>query len=254
MKSETETMPKRDLQEPEDALSALKRDIVDGVLAPGEPLRLMTLSKRYGIGYTPLREALPRLEEAGLAVLSPNRGYRVASVSVAELEDLEQARAVVETALLKDSIAHGDLDWESAIVACHHQLSRASTSLRRGSSTAFTVWMDAHDAFHQSLLSAGRSGWLRSFQRQISEQLRRHHQALLFLPDDDTGNPVEHDAATMALLEEALSISNHTRLMDAVLARDAELAASLLREHVQFTLAVYQSVAKQSVGDGPARA
>ena len=58
----------------------------------------------------------------------------------------------------------------------------------------------------------------------------------------------------MALLEEALSISNHTRLMDAVLARDAELAASLLREHVQFTLAVYQSVAKQSAGDGPARA
>ncbi|WP_292897112.1 GntR family transcriptional regulator [Nitratireductor sp.] len=254
MKSEAETMPKRDLQEPEDALAALKRDIVDGVLAPGEPLRLMALSKRYGIGYTPLREALPRLEEAGLAVLSPNRGYRVASVSVAELEDLEQARAVVETALLKDSIAHGDLDWESAIVACHHQLSRASAALCRERSRTFAAWMDAHDAFHRALLSAARSGWLKSFQRQISEQLRRHHQALLFLPEDDEGNSYEHDGATQALLEEALSISNHTRLMEAVLARDAEHAAGLLREHVQFTLAVYQSAAEQSAGDAPARA
>ncbi|MFC5585208.1 GntR family transcriptional regulator [Nitratireductor kimnyeongensis] len=242
MKSEPETMPGRELQEHEGALAALKRDIVDGVLAPGEPLRLMALSKRYGIGYTPLREALPRLEEAGLAVLSPNRGYRVASVSVAELEDLEQARSVVETALVKDAIAQGDLEWESAIVASHHRLSCASAALVRDRSREVATWMDAHDAFHQSLLSAARSGWLKSFQQQISEQLRRHHQALLFLPENIAGRSSEQGEATEALLGEALSISNHTRLMDAVLARDAEQAVGLLREHVQFTLAVYQSV------------
>lgn len=108
--------------EGEGGVAALKRDIVSGVLAPGEPLRLMALSKRYGVGYTPLREALSRFGEAGLVVLSPNRGYRVAPVSFAELEDLEQSRALIEVALLEDAIAHGDLAWEAAIVAAHHRL------------------------------------------------------------------------------------------------------------------------------------
>ncbi|MEC9244161.1 GntR family transcriptional regulator [Nitratireductor rhodophyticola] len=254
MKSKVKTMPPSDPLEPEGALAALKRDIVSGVLAPGAPLRLMALSKRYGVGYTPLREALSRLEEAGLAVLSPNRGYRVASVSVAELEDLEQARAVVETALLKDAIAHGDLEWESAIVACHHRLARASAALCSDRAAAFVSWMDAHDAFHGSLLAAARSGWLKSFQRQISEQLRRHHQALLFAPDGDVEREAEHDAPTLALLEEALSLANHTRLMEAALARDAVRAAALLREHVQFTLAVYRSAAARPGGGPPLQA
>ncbi|WP_367718045.1 GntR family transcriptional regulator [Nitratireductor sp. GISD-1A_MAKvit] len=197
----------------EGAIAMLRHDIVTGVLTPGAPLRLMALSKRYGVGYTPLREALSRLEEAGLVTLVPNRGYRVAPVSLAELEDLEQARAVVETALLEDAIRHGGLGWESAIVAAHHRLARASEALD-GGIRAYIVWMDAHDVFHAALLAAARSGWLKSFQRQISEQVRRHHHALLFAPGGGEARPLVHDAATRDVLEQALSIKNHTRLME----------------------------------------
>lgn len=243
---QVKTMLQTKTPEGEGGVAALKRDIVSGVLAPGEPLRLMALSKRYGVGYTPLREALSRFEEAGLVVLSPNRGYRVAPVSFAELEDLEQSRALIEVALLEDAIVHGDLAWEAAIVAAHHRLARASAALDDGAQ-AYSEWMEAHDAFHAALLAAARSVWLKSFQRQLSEQLRRHHHALLFSPADAGGEVITHDPATRALLEEALALEGHTRLMDAALARDVDHAATLLRAHVQFTLAVHRAA---SGGEG----
>ncbi|MCR4264954.1 GntR family transcriptional regulator [Nitratireductor sp. ZSWI3] len=294
-------------------MTALRRDIVSGVLAPDAPLRLMALSKRYDIGYTPLREALSRLEATGLVVLQPNRGYRVAPVSLTELEDLEQARSVVETALLEDAIACGDLAWESGIVAAHHKLTGAARALTRegraiaygaaavpppltpplkgegddrahpltslplegrdrgwgsqaqparkilgdcpaGEGNGVAAWMEAHDAFHQALLAAARSSWLKSFQRQVSEQLRRHHQALLFHPG--MGKPTGeggHDARTQELLRQALALDHHTQLMNAALARDTPSALNLMRAHVQFTLMVYRSVAAQGTpGEGGA--
>lgn len=243
MKSSVNTTPEDGSPKVEGAFAAMKRDILSGRLAPNAPLRLMALSTLYGVGYTPLREALSRLESAGLAVLSPNRGYRVAPVSLEELEDLEQARTVVETALLEAAIAHGDLAWEAGIVAAHHRLSRAARGLQE-SSAGVPDWMEAHDAFHQALVAAAQSAWLKSFQRQVSEQLRRHHQALLFHPD--LGKPARqggHDRETRKLLSRALALEHHTQLMEAALARDTARALHLMRAHVQFTLAVYRSVA-----------
>lgn len=242
MKSSASTTPEQASSKPESAFAALKRDILSGRLAPDAPLRLMALSARYDVGYTPLREALSRLEAAGLAVLKPNRGYRVAPVSLEELEDLEQARTVVETALLTAAIAHGDLAWEGGIVAAHHRLSRAAHSLQEAAADV-PDWMEAHDGFHQALVAAAPSSWLKSFQRQVSEQLRRHHQALLFNPGLGKPTPQEgYDHESRKLLSKALALEHHTQLMEATLARDTRLAEALMRAHVQLTLTVYRSV------------
>src|ERR1700694_1563026 len=66
----------------------IREDIVFGHLAPGEKLRIEDLRGRYGLGATPLREALSRLSAIGLVEASAQRGFRVARVSVEDLDDV----------------------------------------------------------------------------------------------------------------------------------------------------------------------
>src|SRR5690606_38695828 len=92
----------------EAAYRLLRRDILATRLKPGAPLKLGALRDAYGVGWTPLREALSRLEAEKLVTAISNRGFAVAPVSKEELEDLARARMVVELPLLLESIANGD--------------------------------------------------------------------------------------------------------------------------------------------------
>ena len=88
----------------EAAYRLLRRDILSTRLSPGTPLKLNALRDAYGVGWTPLREALSRLEAERLVTAISNRGFAVAPVSRAELEDLARSRLVVELPLLVESI------------------------------------------------------------------------------------------------------------------------------------------------------
>jgi GntR family transcriptional regulator, carbon starvation induced regulator len=219
---------------------ALRRDILQGCFAPAQPLRVAELSERYGISATPLREALSRLAGERLVVATPNRGWRVAPISMAEFQDLARARLALEAALLDDAIANGDLNWESGIVAAHYRLSQTPTPLgEQDTIEARQSWIAAHDVFHLALLAAARSDWLKGFYQQTIEQLQRHHQAVLFHSNArrDTPEMVE-------ILATALSVPRHTRLMQIVLDRDRQAARAELEAHVDVTLNIYRHIAE----------
>jgi GntR family transcriptional regulator, carbon starvation induced regulator len=226
------------------AFDLLHRDILNGTYAPGAPLRVAALSAAYGFSATPLREALSRLAEKQLVVSSANRGWRVAPVSLAEFEDLQAARLTVEGALLVDAVERGGLDWESGIVAAHYRLTQVTPPLGEDDTLPTRqIWIDTHDSFHNSPLAAGRSNWLKSFYQQVTEQLQRHHQALLFHTRSiNPGGPAHHTKTTDALLRRALSVPRHTELMEIVLDRDATRALAALRDHVDITRAIYRSI------------
>jgi len=225
------------------AFELLRRDILNGIHAPDEPLRISSLSTLYGVSATPLREALSRLEEKRLVVASANRGWRVAPVSLAELGDLEFARLSIESALLEDSIAHGDLSWESGIVAAHHRLSQTRPPLGDADRETRQAWMEAHDGFHLALIAAGRSSWLRGFHMQVTEQLQRHHQALLYHPRRiNPDGPDHHLPETTDLLRRAHAMEPHTQLMQVALDRAAAQAKEMLAAHIEITLTVYRSI------------
>ena len=223
----------------DEAFARLKSDILHCVLPPGATLAVSGLSARYGLGWTPLREALSRLEAEGLVVSERNRGYRVAPVSADALRDLQVARQSVEETLLARSIDLGDEDWEARIVAAHHRLSRAPSLGPDLDARETDAWEAAHDAFHEALLSAGQSRNLSRFQRQITEELRRHHRHMVLVPTRDTSLDEGTRTAFRALLERTVGLAHHTALMDAALARDSAASISLLREHIGFSLAVY---------------
>nr|WP_314843358.1 GntR family transcriptional regulator [uncultured Microbacterium sp.] len=68
----------------------LSREIIDGVLQPGEILRDAQLATRYEVSRTPVREALQRLARIGLVETVVNRFTRVSEVSEQDVHDTLQ--------------------------------------------------------------------------------------------------------------------------------------------------------------------
>ena len=224
----------------ETAYRTLRQAILHTRLMPGAPLKLSALREAYGIGWTPLREALSRLEAEHLVILSANKGYTVAPVSLAELADLTNARRPVELPLLAESIANGTEEWETALVAAHYRLSRCKSPAENPEDFAITDWKDRHEAFHLALLAASRSKWLMRFYVQTKEQMHRHHRILGVAPGMGMAGGAEWKASpAYGLIRDALALEPHTELMNAALDRDVERALALLDAHIGLTQTVF---------------
>ena len=79
------------------AYTALREEIVGGLLPPGALLGEVEQSRRLGLSRTPLREALARLVADGLAEPAPGRGLVVTAVSLEEARPLFDLRIALET-------------------------------------------------------------------------------------------------------------------------------------------------------------
>src|SRR5437773_1088914 len=74
----------------------LKRAILERIHAEGALLSEAEIAATVGVSRTPVREALLRLESEGLVALYPKRGVLVRPVSAEEIEDVIDARRLVE--------------------------------------------------------------------------------------------------------------------------------------------------------------
>jgi GntR family carbon starvation induced transcriptional regulator len=208
----------------EQAYQTLRREIVSGRLAPEQPLRLEFLRDTYGFGFSPLREALSRLQSERLVSQYALRGFKVAAVSIAEMSDIIETRIVIETEALRRSIERGDDDWESAIVATFHAL--RNTAQRRvtddAKPDAASDLESRHHDFHQALISACGSPWLIHLSGQLYVLSERYRRPLLSgtAPNDIPARDV---------------LGEHAAIMDATLARESSQAVDLLSAHYRLT-------------------
>lgn len=197
----------------------IRSDIIATRLAPGEKLRVAQLKKRYGAGASPLREALSRLVAEGFVATEDRRGYWVSPLSPEEYIDLTQTRAVVEAHALRQSIRHGDTEWEGSVAGAYHQLMRVEDRLAMDPPTFTAAWRELDQRFHEALIAACPLRWLRHFARVLLDHHARYH-----------GVPP-------IALYSASAFDDHRRIMEAALDRDAERAVALLGEHVHRNIA-----------------
>jgi GntR family transcriptional regulator, carbon starvation induced regulator len=199
------------------AIERLRAEIISGHLKPNEKLRVKPLMQRYGFSSSALREALSRLVTDGLVEAVDQRGFRTTPASREQLIDITETRVTVESVALQRSIEHGDLAWESRIVAAFHRLARSPGNLadipvnERGA-----LWV-AHDEFHAALISACRSEWLLYFCKLMYQHAERYR----FL----------WQVAVTEQNQQRNALQEHEDLMKATLERDAPKACSLLGEH-----------------------
>ncbi len=202
-----------------EVVERLRAAVLAGRFHAGEWLRPAELCTEYGVSPTVIRDALARLAEQKLAVLSPNRGYHVVQFGEQDVHELVEFRIIAETAALRLSIERGDIEWEGGIIAAHHRLRAAGTGPGYGSD----AWFVAHGAFHLALLSAcGNSLLLETCRDCIAA-------GDLYLRWSRRSSGPEGPAPTRDVDAE------HAALLDAALARDAELATRRYRDHLQLT-------------------
>lgn len=207
-----------------EAYARLRRDILSGAIAPGTRVHIRDQCARLGIGLSPVREALNRLAAQGFVLQTDQRGFVAAPLDLADLTDLTLARAAVNEAALRDSLAHGDPQWEEDLVLAHHRLART----KRGNSETSPEWEERHQAFHEALLAGCRSGRLRLYCAQMFTMCDRYRRISRVAPGS-------RDVA-----------GEHASILQAALARDADRAVLLLERHVQRTEAlVRDALAKQ---------
>jgi DNA-binding GntR family transcriptional regulator len=192
----------------------MRMDILSGRLVPGERLPFAELTSRYQASAGVLREVLPRLVEQGLVTSEPQLGFRVISLSETDLLELTEARVLVETAVLRQAIEHGDVAWESRLVASHHTLSRTPGSSSDGRIN--DEWLKTHAAFHGLLLEASPNRRLRT----VAENLRSAAE-LYRCWSRPQGREAKRDTA-----------EEHKSIIDAALARDTEGAVRELVNHI----------------------
>lgn len=74
----------------------LRKAIVSGDIKPGERLMEVSLANQMGVSRTPVREAIRRLEAEGLVTMIPRRGTHVSELSVKDIMDVLEVRAVLD--------------------------------------------------------------------------------------------------------------------------------------------------------------
>ena len=228
------TDPDLDLVAPrtlvERAYLGLRHDVVCGKLAPGERLRVEHLKDQYEVGAGTLREALSLLVSDALVTSEGQRGFRVAPISLADLEDVTNTRVMLETDALRQSIRHGDAQWQETLVQCYERLSKTEVDLAESGSDR---WERRNKAFHEALIAGFNSNWSKYFLSILYRHGERYRNINWRLTAAHTsGRDVhqEHEAIFRAAIDRqearaALALEAHIRLTHDIVSLQASQAA-----------------------------
>ena len=213
--------------------AALEGEIVSGELQPGIVLRQESLSERFDVSRTPIREALRRLAALGLVSFEPNRGVRVRTVSWDELHEAFLVRAELEslaTELAATRMTEADYaDLDEA----ERRFSELTAELRRadpapGLRELTSEWVRANHAFHDVIYRAAGA--------PLVEQLAKSARRSFSGPAIWTGG----GRAVDELYDR--NDREHRAIQAALLARSPEGARAIARDHVLHSFRLLEAV------------
>ncbi|MEZ5449987.1 MAG: FCD domain-containing protein [Thiolinea sp.] len=131
-----------------------------------------------------MREVLMRLTQEQLLEQPEQRGFLVPGSLGKTLGELMDLRILLECEGARQSIAHGDLEWEARLNAAHHKLEHIESKMRTATDlmALIPIWTRVDWEFHDTLLSACPSDTLRQVHRQIYERSRQQVATAITTP------------------------------------------------------------------------
>lgn len=190
-------------------LAQLQHAIVTGELVAGSKINEQELAARYGVSRGPLREALQRLEQRRLVERIPHVGARIVSLTPQRLRDLYQVRAELEAMacrLAAQRITPAQID------ALGQLLDRQHAVFSQGPVTGFKDDID----FHFGIIQASGNEILKT---SLTGDL--YHQLQMYRYQCSSGRrPLE-------------ALAEHRRILEAIAQGDGDLAAILMRRHIE---------------------
>ena len=198
----------RSLTKTDAAYLTLRSAIEDGELKPGERLRIARLEERLGMSPTPIREALRLLQADGLVAYESHRGMVVAEYSQDQVREIYSLRGILEPYATKLAAERASNEELAEIRRIHSEYLKA---VSRSSPGREAPALNA--AWHEAIYAVSGSRYLQDFVARL--WLTVPAQAV-WRSTHAKGSAAEHDEITRALE-----------------ARNGELAAELMRRHIE---------------------
>lgn len=130
--------------------AAIRAEIREGKLSPGDRLRETEIAERLDVSRTPVREALKRLESDGLVVFSQPRGLTVAELSASQVADLYAMREVLEAAAARFAAEHAsvmELESLKQLVAQHPSIKTPGEACRNNRQIDRAIAEASHNVY-----------------------------------------------------------------------------------------------------------
>jgi DNA-binding GntR family transcriptional regulator len=191
---------------------SIRAAILDGRLAPDQPLPELELAEQLGTSRTPIREALLLLEREGLVEAQPNRGATVKRYDQARLKELYDVRAVLEGYAAKLAAERlTDRDLRALEESCD-RFAKLRTSAELLADLAYENLV-----FHTAILDAAGNSLLTRMIGEVTAVPLIYRSYMAYSEDNRSTVEREHRAITEALK-----------------ARDGARAAELMQSHVEW--------------------
>lgn len=187
----------------------MRERILGGEYPEGEPLRQDALADELGVSRIPVREALHQLEAEGLVTFNPHRGAVVSSLSLAEISELFELRAEIETGLLARAIP---VMTAEQLDCATHVLDDFEEALAAGEASR---WGPLNWHFHSALYRPATRNFTMGVLQKLHQHSDRYFRMQVLLAQGG------HKAAR-----------EHRVIAAAVAERDVKRATELMREHI----------------------
>lgn len=195
------------------AYDRLRGWILDGTLAPGEPLRDEALAEALGMSRTPVREALARLAEEDLVVTAPNRRTHVSPVTLAQAREVYPIVAALEALALTLALPRMTAETLERMRAANARLAEALRTCDAGAA------LNADRTLHDEIIAASGNRELHATLQQLECKVQRIERAFWGAAD------------------RSASLSDHDELIACIEARDAKRAQRVLARNWERGLA-----------------
>jgi DNA-binding GntR family transcriptional regulator len=151
------------------AYALTKELVLTGALPGGYLFSEGEIADRLGVSRTPVREAFLRLQAEDLLRLIPKRGAVVVPVPPGEAEDVLDAREAVEIAAVRRLLRRPEL-VPTAVEALREAL---RVQQERADAADLHGFAEADEAFHRTLVEAGRNTLTMRFYATLADRQRR---------------------------------------------------------------------------------
>ena len=126
-------------------LEELRRRIIEGAFRPGDQILADSVAEELGISRVPVREALGILEGEGQVEHWPHRGYFVADMRLADLQELYRIRHLLEADALRQAVpVLSDADFA--------EMDAALAELKAAKAADVRAHVQANRRFHSAFL------------------------------------------------------------------------------------------------------
>lgn len=188
----------------------LREAILEGRLEPGQRLMEIQLADQLGVSRTPVREAIRKLELEGLVIMVPRKGAYVADVSIKDIMEVLEIRAVLEglaASLAAERMTEEELD----------ELELLSYQFKQCYQRDDVEGMILKDIdFHERIFNSARNQKLIQIALSIREQIHRFR--VTYISEYNKGKDLAAD---------------HQRIVEAISERDANKAYEAATGHIE---------------------